>query len=80
MNTGTKAFRCEGKGIESVRSDSHTRMLAIDVMVEGGAKFYRTIYYKHDAHSRISLEDIMAYVLLKMPTLKYEKVLLVIDN
>ena len=38
MNTGTKAFRCEGKGIESVRSDSHTRMLAIDVMVEGGGQ------------------------------------------
>lgn len=80
MNTGRKAFRCEGKGIESVRSDNHTRMLAIDVMVEGGAKFYHTIYYKHGAHSRISLEDIMAFVLQKMPTLKYEKVLLVIDN
>ena len=38
MNTGRKAFRCEGKGIESKRSDSHTRMLAIDVMVEGGGK------------------------------------------
>ena len=80
MITGRKAFRCEGKGIESVYSNNQTRMLAIDVMVEGGAKFYRTIYYKHDAHSRISLEDIMAYVLLKMPSLKYEKVLLVIDN
>lgn len=36
MITGRKSFRCEGNGIESVRSDSHTRMLAIDVMVEGG--------------------------------------------
>ena len=80
MNTGTIAFRCEGNGIESVCSNNQKRMLAVDVMVEGGAIFYRTLFYKHGAHSRVRLKEIKAFVLRKLPTLKYENVLLIIDN
>ena len=54
--------------------------LDIDIMTEGGRRFYRTVRYEYNPLFKIDLEDIKRFVHSRCPTLKYEKdVVLMID-
>ena len=57
------------------------RKIKVDVMVLGGAKFYRTLIYTHCPLFKLRVRDIEDYVYEKLPSLKYRNdVQLVIDN
>ncbi len=55
--------------------------MKIDVMANNGRTFYHTIEYPHCELYRIDVEDVIKYVIQKLPTVKYRKdVILVMDN
>ena len=57
------------------------KKLYIDVMVQGGAKFYCSLIYTYNPLFKIDMEDIAKFVNEKRPTLKYQKdVVLMIDD
>lgn len=57
------------------------KKLYIDVMVQGGAKFYCSLIYMYNPLFKIDLDDVARFVNEKRPTLKYQKdVVLVFDN
>lgn len=56
------------------------KTMVIDVMIRGGAKFYCTLRYRYNPLFKVSLQDIEAFVFRKRPTLKYEKVKIIICN
>lgn len=57
------------------------KKLYIDVMVQGGAKFYCSLIYMYNPLFKIDLDDVVRFVNEKRPTLKYQKdVVLVFDN
>lgn len=56
------------------------RKLFIDVMVQGGVKFYCSLIYDYNPLFKLDIKDIEEYVYKKRPTLKYRKdVVLIID-
>ena len=52
------------KGMEHIK---------LDVMVEGGARFYCTLTYEHNPLFRLRAKELEAFVLRKRPTLKYRE-------
>lgn len=57
------------------------KKIKIDVMVLGGAKFYRTLTYTHCPLFKLTVKDIEDYVFSKLPTLRYRNdVQLVVYN
>lgn len=56
-------------------------ILHIDVMVQGGKKFYCTIPYPYNPIFKFDFEDLAKFVYEKRPTLKYRNdVVLVCDD
>ncbi len=45
----------------------------IDVMVNKGQRFYRTLRYEYNPLFKVNKEDLVKWVLQKCPLLKYEK-------
>lgn len=57
------------------------KKLYIDVMTQGGAKFYCSLIYMYNPLFKISLKEIEKFVNEKRPTVKYLKdVVLVLDD
>lgn len=55
--------------------------LYIDVMVQGGLKFYCSLIYTYNPLFKLDLDDVARFVNKKRPTLKYQKdVVLMIDS
>lgn len=47
--------------------------LHLDIMVEGGARFYCHLVYLYNPLFRLTAKKLEAFVLEKCPTLKYRK-------
>lgn len=56
------------------------KTLSIDVMVQGGAKFYCTLKYQYNPLFKLSPDDIGRFVYEKRPTLKYRNDVRIIVN
>lgn len=56
------------------------KTLSIDVMVQGGAKFYCTLKYQYNPLFKLSPADIVRFVYEKRPTLKYRNDVRIIVN
>lgn len=57
------------------------KKLYIDVMVQGGRKFYCSLIYTYNPLFKLDLDDVARFVNEKRPTLKYQKgVVLMIDS
>lgn len=55
--------------------------IKVDVMIDGGTRFYRTIIYHHCPLFKLRVKDIEDYVFSKLPTLRYRNdVQLVVYN
>ena len=53
----------------------------VDVMVQGGVKFYCTLAYPFNPLFKLDFEDVAKFVYEKRPTLKYRQdVVILIDN
>lgn len=46
------------------------KRLKIDVMIMGGARFYKTLFYTYNPLFKIKIEDIAAFAMDKLPSLK----------
>lgn len=47
--------------------------LPLDIMVEGGAKFYCTLVFLYNPLFRLTAKDLEDFVLQKCPSLKHRK-------
>lgn len=47
--------------------------LHLDIMVEGGARFYCSLTYLYNPRVDLRAKDLEAFVLSKRPTLKHRK-------
>ena len=55
--------------------------LNIDVMTQGGEKFYCSLVYMFNPLFKLNIDDVIRFVYSKRPTLKYRKdVVLVLEN
>lgn len=46
------------------------KRLKIDVMIMGGARFYKTLVYTYNPLFKIKIEDIVAYAMDRLPSLR----------
>ena len=49
------------------------KKLYIDVMINGGAKWYCSLIYTYNPLFKLDLEDVARFVNEKRPTVKYQK-------
>ena len=49
------------------------KKLKIDVMLMGGARFYKTLVYTYNPMFKITIEDIAQFAVNELPSLKNRK-------
>lgn len=65
----------------ALKGGSTMKKLYIDVMVQGGRKFYCSLIYTYNPLFKLDLDDVARFVNEKRPTLKNQKdVVLMIDS